>query len=491
MKNSYLPLFFREVYSIYSREYWKTVSFSIVGGIIIRNFELSSVIIGCIVFLALVYALFFFAESSLMPSTSSGADRFSWKYLQALPLSKSEILAGLVLQNLFIGSVFLVWLISYFPQVGAFFSDEESFNWKILLFCVVAYFPLMTIISFRSISKQIVYPRKQYSKVDEKVGKLKGTKLILSVSTCCVYVCWLFDFVDPFNSFTLSPEVKKFIKITLETLFSWWGLLPVTAFAFYSFHRTLTIWQTDSYGYNQNSRDTKKDYAIVAFYSLLLIIFGFKNDISTPRHFKDGPFQKSVYNNNWKEIKHFIQVKADINQRNLYGFTPLHIATLNNDFKAYQFLIDHGADPSLPVVGVRDSNFQGLDVMRLAISGDSHRIVEHLLKNKYHVERVNDKSLNTPLHYAASKCKTKMVDQLISNGANVNAINLKGNTPLHIAAYKKCFGVVTALSDAGADPTIKSKDGKLAVQLIEKRHSTEELIYYLDKKTRAPASIKK
>jgi len=60
-----------------------------------------------------------------------------------------------------------------------------------------------------------------------------------------------------------------------------------------------------------------------------------------------------------------------------------------------------------------------------------------------------DKHFGTPLHYAPNK---QIVDILLQNGADLNAVNNEGETPLHVCARRHGAGAgcVAALVDAGA-----------------------------------------
>jgi ankyrin repeat protein len=53
--------------------------------------------------------------------------------------------------------------------------------------------------------------------------------------------------------------------------------------------------------------------------------------------------------------------------------------------------------------------------------------------NQVHVK---DKYGNTPLHDACSNGHTDMAKWLVSNGADINAKNDSGSTPLHLANNK-------------------------------------------------------
>ena len=68
----------------------------------------------------------------------------------------------------------------------------------------------------------------------------------------------------------------------------------------------------------------------------------------------------------------------------------------------------------------------------------------------------------TPLHWAAGFSKTpEMVKVLLAAGANHGERNHNGETPLHMAAMSsKTPSVVEDLLAAGADPQARNKHGK-------------------------------
>jgi len=71
----------------------------------------------------------------------------------------------------------------------------------------------------------------------------------------------------------------------------------------------------------------------------------------------------------------------------------------------------------------------------------------------------------TPLHLASYFGHASVVELLIKRGADLNAINDKGDTPLHKAAYTSRLDIVTLLLKANASLHILNTEGKKPVQL--------------------------
>ncbi|XP_014232795.1 ankyrin-3-like [Trichogramma pretiosum] len=141
-----------------------------------------------------------------------------------------------------------------------------------------------------------------------------------------------------------------------------------------------------------------------------------------------------------EENDHRLQpVQVDIRDR--YGYTPLHLALYNNRINLAQLLLNKGADPSLTdeegltslhiIVDIsnyanRDEAIQ-LATMLFEVSNDKGKTVQ--------VDAV-DKEGRTPLQVALAYDNIKMVEFLLRRGANPNLADTEGLTPLHIICKK-------------------------------------------------------
>ena len=133
-------------------------------------------------------------------------------------------------------------------------------------------------------------------------------------------------------------------------------------------------------------------------------------------------------------------------------------------------LLNQGADPSL-------RNKNNLSVLHMAAQGDQPYtliLFRPYFENICHDINDKDSEDSTPLHWACYCNSHKIINFLVSLGADVDSRDLNGATPLHIALKKfdwrdqrKSFITIQRLYNTGANPKIKDKSGKTALQLAK------------------------
>lgn len=198
-----------------------------------------------------------------------------------------------------------------------------------------------------------------------------------------------------------------------------------------------------------------------------------------------SPLLVAVQNGFYDVARFLLEQGGDPNQANHKNWTPLYLAVKNRNQEitavpgpnrdgALEFittLLDHDANPNLRIQADTEVH-QGMSalwlkeagatpLLRAALSGDL--TVVRLLLNHGADPRIPTFDHTTPLMVAAgvgwadgmmreySEDETlEVVKLLLDRGADVNAANDHGITPLHGAAYKAANKVVQLLVDRGA-----------------------------------------
>ena len=122
--------------------------------------------------------------------------------------------------------------------------------------------------------------------------------------------------------------------------------------------------------------------------------------------------------------------------------------------------------------------YAGDTALHVAAAGYRVEIARMLLAAGAGPGSAKNRRCSQPLHYAAdgyldspfwnARRQVAMICLLLKAGANIDAQDKNGATPLHRAVRTRCAPAVKCLLDAGANPTIRNKPGStpfhLAVQ---------------------------
>ncbi len=153
-------------------------------------------------------------------------------------------------------------------------------------------------------------------------------------------------------------------------------------------------------------------------------------------------------------VKFLVDNKADVNVQNMKGETPLHLAR-----KAYvaDFLLKNGA-----TIDVQDN--LGSTQLHVAAPSDSLPLVECLVNNMADINAQNLK-VETPLYLA---CKAEVAKFLLKRRATIDVGDIFGSTPLHVAASKDDLLLVQCLADNKADVNAQNMKGETPLHLAHK-----------------------
>ena len=205
------------------------------------------------------------------------------------------------------------------------------------------------------------------------------------------------------------------------------------------------------------------------------------NDLNT-----SGTYLLYAIDNNKPEmVKLLLENGADPNMRRIigstennlppiYGDSPLECATNQDNLEILQILFQHRAKirkedqgsivkfaKSVPVAellfknGAHTKDLDGF-ITSSIVKPELYGVLQLCIKKGANVRARRIADSNTLLHEAMT---AEMLELLIQHGAEINAVDEKGVTPLHNAVYANRLPVVRVLLTHGADVNAKDSGG--------------------------------
>jgi type 1 glutamine amidotransferase len=179
-----------------------------------------------------------------------------------------------------------------------------------------------------------------------------------------------------------------------------------------------------------------------------------ESGISTPNPIipvsKD--IRHAVSEGNAHDVRIFIILGADVNQKNKQNWSLLHFAAVRGKTECAEVLIGNGAEENA-------QTSVGKTPLHYAAARGFFKLARLLVRGGAKLDLCDAEGW-TPLHYAAEKDKVKVAGYLLSKGAKVNALSKLGGTPLHEAAASASPAMIKLLLKNGADKSIKADNGK-------------------------------
>ncbi|RLV61048.1 ankyrin repeat domain-containing protein [Parashewanella curva] len=152
-------------------------------------------------------------------------------------------------------------------------------------------------------------------------------------------------------------------------------------------------------------------------------------------------------------VQRLITQGVNLNITDQYGGSPLYYALQQGHIELANTLMEHGARLTADEQkqGVEQAFFDAIEANRLSS-------IQAFVRAGANVNAKNNLG-NTPLGYAVCCQRPQIVRLLLANGAEVNARNNQTTTPLKYAVNKGDLKIVRLLLRSGANPNIRNQNG--------------------------------
>ncbi|XP_070479229.1 ankyrin repeat and protein kinase domain-containing protein 1 isoform X1 [Equus przewalskii] len=193
----------------------------------------------------------------------------------------------------------------------------------------------------------------------------------------------------------------------------------------------------------------------------------------TPLHFL-------VAQGSMEQVKLLLAHEVDVDCQTACGYTPLLIATQDQQPDLCTLLLEHGANANL-------ADEDDWAPLHFAAQNGDDRTARLLLDHGAHVDAQEHEGW-TPLHLAAQNNFENVARLLVSRQADPNLHEAEGKTPLHVAAYFGHVNLVKLLTGQGAELDARQRNLRTPLHLAVERGKVRA-IQHLLKSGAAPNAL--
>src|SRR5579875_399220 len=199
------------------------------------------------------------------------------------------------------------------------------------------------------------------------------------------------------------------------------------------------------------------------------------------------PLAEAAANGSGALVEKLLQAGADVNtQVTAAGETVLMRAARVGNLEAVKVLLDHGADPNVK------ENFRGQTALMWASAEGHAEVMKALLaKGAEPNVRSYDRDTKLPnmeagtptapiyrggltaLTFAARQGQMEAAGGLIGGGADINAKDADGNSPLVLAILNSHYDLAQMLIDRGAGLDVAANNGRTALYTAVEKHDED------------------
>ncbi|MBN2181376.1 MAG: ankyrin repeat domain-containing protein [Sedimentisphaerales bacterium] len=200
--------------------------------------------------------------------------------------------------------------------------------------------------------------------------------------------------------------------------------------------------------------------------------------LSVTGRFGQSPLQLAAYLDYADIAKIILNHDADIDEKGRWGETALHWAVVRGNKDIALLLLECGSNPNSMASGYtididllisKDTDPMEFELKRF----DMEQAILRAKRANRSIQVAPPPKLafttnDTPLHAACYWNHIDIVRLLIKNGADVNAVDAWGITPLLYAVVCRYDDIVQMLLDHGANPQVKAHNGMTAVEIARR-----------------------
>ncbi|CAG5918525.1 unnamed protein product [Menidia menidia] len=168
------------------------------------------------------------------------------------------------------------------------------------------------------------------------------------------------------------------------------------------------------------------------------------------------PLMAACENNHLDTVKYLLRAGASASHKDTMGFTCLHLAAKLGHYDVLDHLLSKA---SKHINGQDDGGWTPITWA----TEYKHKEVVRLLLAKGADVNIRDKEENVCLHWAALSGCEDIAQALLEAQCDLHAVNVHGDTPLHVAARENHLECVMLFLCRGADVTQTNKEGQTAL----------------------------
>ncbi|XP_059497240.1 B-cell lymphoma 3 protein-like isoform X2 [Stegostoma tigrinum] len=177
-----------------------------------------------------------------------------------------------------------------------------------------------------------------------------------------------------------------------------------------------------------------------------------RKDLDIYNNLRQTPLHLAVITKQPTIISQLMANGASSTSLDRNGQTAAHLACEHSSLECLRALLAGGHER----VDLEIRNYEGYTPLHVSVISYQKEIVEFLLDQGADIDAVDIKSGKTPLVHAVENNSIDMVTLLLQHGANVNLQTYSGNTALHCCSGRGFLEIVKVLLKNGADSSVKN-----------------------------------